>query len=211
MRLPASLLLTGWSLLGCASAPLPASDDAMATYGRAGGLVWVRGPWDVIKPSTDMDDVVDQLCPAVSALPGAQDRDYGREYCGVVYTLGDGTYYASFPSPLGPTVLVEPAKRKQCHVPYSVKDERGQATIQADYHSHPWGPSPMSDRDRRASTQIYFVRIQFDSRCQVMKLIPHLHEDIPGELFVRQGKDWKLVGHILPEDKTTGTVTSVEE
>ncbi len=158
-----------------------------------------------------MDDVIDQLCPAVMELPGARDKDYGREYCGAVYTLDGQLYYASFPSPLGRTVLVEPARRKQCYPPYSVKDERGHATIQADYHGHPWGPSPMSDRDRRASTQIYFVRIQFDSRCQIMRLLPHLNEEGPGELFVRQGKEWKLIGHILPEDKATGTVTQVVE
>src|SRR5690348_867669 len=145
--LPVLLMMSG--LLGCASLPEPASASASLDYGRENGLVWVRGPWSAITPSTSMDDVVDQLCPAVMALPGAGDKDYGREYCGVIYTLGDGTYYSSHPSPLGRTVLVEPTKRKQCHPPRSVKDERGATTIEADFHSHPWGPSPMSDRDRR--------------------------------------------------------------
>ncbi len=208
---PSAVLFLMLGLLGCASGPEPASTSAVATYGRENRLVWVRGPWDAITPSANMDDVIDQLCPAVMALPGARDKDYGREYCGVIYTLGDGIYYSSYPSPLGPTVLVEPSRRKQCHPPSSVKDERGHADIEADFHGHPWGPSPMSDKDRRADTQIYFVRIQFDSRCQIMKLIPHKKEDRPGELFVRQGKEWKLVGRILPEDKATGTVTPVKE
>jgi len=211
MRLLAGLIITGWGLLGCASAPELPPEDASANYGRENKRVWVRGPWDAIKPSAQMDAVVDQLCPAVMELPGARDKDYGREYCGVIYTLGDGTYYASFPSPLARTVLVGPSSRKSCHIPHSVKDERGHAAVEADFHSHPWGPSPMSDRDRRADSQLYFVRIQFDSKCQVMKLVPHRKEDRPGELFLRQGQDWKLIGQILPEDKATGTITPVEE
>jgi hypothetical protein len=209
MRLLAGMLLTGWCAAGCASAPPMVSDTA--NYGRKNGQVWVRGPWDAIKPSSQMDEVIDQLCPAVMELPGARDKDYGTEYCGVIYTLGDGTYYASYPSPLQRTVLVGPSSRKQCHPPRSVTDERGRTTIEADFHSHPWGPSPISDRDRRKSTQLYFVRIQFDTQCQVMRLIPHLSEDRPGELFLRQGKDWKLIGQILPEDKPTGTITPVKE
>jgi hypothetical protein len=208
---PLTVLLLMSGLLSCASGPTPAGDSAVANYGRESGSVWVRGPWDAIKPSTNMDDVIDQLCPAVMALPGASDGDYGREYCGVIYTLGDGTYYSSFPSPLGPTVLAGAAKRKQCHIPAVVKDQRGAPDREADFHGHPWGPSPMSDKDRRADTQIYFVRIQFDSRCQLMKLIPHAKDERPGELFVREGKEWRLVGRILPEDKATGTVTSVKE
>lgn len=210
MRPLVVLLLTS-SLLSCASGPTPAGDSVVTNYGRENGRVWVRGPWDAITPSTNMDDVIDQLCPAVMALPGAGDGDYGREYCGVIYTLGDGTYYSSFPSPLGPTVLAGPSRRKQCHIPASVKDPRGAPDPEADFHGHPWGPSPMSDKDRRSDTQIYFVRIQFDSRCQLMKLIPHTKDERPGELFVREGKEWRLVGRILPEDKATGTVTLVKE
>jgi len=203
--------MTGWGLLGCASTPEPPPDNASANYGRENKLVWVRGPWDAIKPSVHMDEIVDQLCPAVMELPGARDKDYGREYCGAIYTLGDGTYYASFPSPLARTVLVGPSTRKSCHPPNSVKDDRGHAEIEADFHSHPWGPSPMSDKDRRKDTQLYFVRIQFDSRCQIMRLVPHHKDDLPGELFLRQGQNWKLIGQILPEDKATGTITPVEE
>jgi hypothetical protein len=208
---PLAVLLLMLSLLSCASGPKPTGDSVVTNYGRENGGVWVRGPWDVITPSTNMDDVIDQLCPAVMALPGAGDGNYGREYCGVIYTLGDGTYYASFPSPLGPTVLVGASTRKQCHIPAVVKDQRGTPHPEADFHGHPWGPSPMSDKDRRTDTQIYFVRIQFDSRCQLMKLIPHAKDERPGELFVREGKEWRLVGRILPEDKATGTVTSVKE
>src|SRR4051812_29078630 len=109
---PLAVLLLMSSLLSCASGPPPAGESAVANYGRENGRVWVRGPWDAITPSTNMDDVIDQLCPAVMALPGAGDGDYGREYCGVIYTLGDGIYYSSFPSPLGPTVLSGQSKRK---------------------------------------------------------------------------------------------------
>lgn len=211
MRAEWGLLMTAWGLLGCAGTPEVPPEAASANYGRENKRVWVRGPWEAIKPSTEMDDVVDQLCPAVMELPGARDKDYGREYCGAIYTLGDGTYYASFPSPLARTVLVGPSSRKSCHPPHSVKDDRGTADIEADYHSHPWGPSAMSDKDRSKATQLYFVRIQFDSRCQVMRLLPHHKDDSPGELFLRQGRAWKLIGQILPEDKATGTITPVEE
>lgn len=78
------------------------------SYGYKGKEVWVNGPWPEIKPSSDVDEVIDQLCPAIMKLPLAAWRDYGQEYCGVIYSLGDGVYFASYPSPLGPTVLVGP-------------------------------------------------------------------------------------------------------
>jgi hypothetical protein len=81
MRLLAGLIITGWGLVGCASAPALPPEEASANYGRENKRVWVRGPW----------------------------------------------------------------------------------------------------------------------------------EDRPGELFLRQGQDWKLIGQILPEDKATGTITPVEE
>jgi hypothetical protein len=68
----------------------------------------------------------------------------------------------------------------------------------------------MSRKDRERDNQWYMFRIQFDTQCHVQKLIPHhLEGDRPGELYERQGKNWKLVGHILPEDKNTGNVTLV--
>lgn len=45
------------------------------------------------------------------------ERDYGQEYCGAIYSLGDGIYHASMPSPLGEPVPVGPSKRKKCIPP----------------------------------------------------------------------------------------------
>jgi hypothetical protein len=69
----------------------------------------------------------------------------------------------------------------------------------------------MSPEDRERENHLYMFRIQFDTRCRVQKLIPHHLEgdDRPGELYERQGKSWKLVGHILPEDKSAGNVTPI--
>ncbi|MFL5348380.1 MAG: hypothetical protein ACJ8AT_26590 [Hyalangium sp.] len=68
----------------------------------------------------------------------------------------------------------------------------------------------MSDKDRRASTQRWSIRIQFDLKCTLQKLVPYAHEDRPGEVYERRGKTWKLVGIIKPADKGTGFVTPVE-
>ncbi|MFY0569778.1 hypothetical protein ACN28E_38945 [Archangium lansingense] len=43
-----------------------------------------------------------------------------------------------------------------------------------------------------------------------MKLIPYLDEERPGELYERQGRLWKLIGFIKPEDKESGIVTAVD-
>jgi hypothetical protein len=71
----------------------------------------------------------------------------------------------------------------------------------------------MSEKDRKRENQWYMFRIQFDTQCRVQKLIPHhpKGDDYPGELYERQGKSWKLVGHILPEDKSTGHVTPIAQ
>src|ERR1043165_8528599 len=53
-------------------------------YGEEGGRVWVRGPWESIQPSRDIDTVIDQLCPAVMKLDRARDGDEGLEYCGLL-------------------------------------------------------------------------------------------------------------------------------
>ncbi|MDC0714437.1 hypothetical protein POL68_38635 [Stigmatella sp. ncwal1] len=157
-----------------------------------------------------MDEVIDQLCPAVMRLPGATLRDYGQEYCGAIYSLGNGVYYASIASPLGPTVLVGASKRKRCTPPSYVDDERGRTVAIADFHSHPWSPSALSQQDAMAVTQLWTIRIQFDSSCHIQKLIPYTNESRPGEVYERRDKRWKLIGLIKPEDKQDGIITPVQ-
>lgn len=200
-----SLLCCGW--LACASGP--STTGTTENYGFKGDWVWVRGPWERITPSKDADEVIDQLCPAIMSLPRASRGEYGQEYCGALYLLG-GTYYASQPSPLGAMMRIEGREaRKQCKPPRYVEDSRGQPTVIADFHSHPW-PTPMSQQDRRGPNQLWSIRVQFDTQCHVMKLVPNLDNERPGELYERQDKRWKLIGLIKPEDKDTGYVTSVE-
>lgn len=67
----------------------------------------------------------------------------------------------------------------------------------------------MSSGDKVRAAQWYMFRIQFDSECHVQKLVPNIDDNRPGELYGRQGKSWRLVGHILPEDKELGYVTPV--
>jgi hypothetical protein len=157
--------------------------------------------------------VIDQLCPAVMKLPRAQSEDYGQEYCGVIYSLGDGVYYASHPSPLGRTVISWGSAEKNCYVPRIVEDARGPIVALGDYHSHPWSPSPMSrsTADLLLATQIYSLRIQFDKACRVQKLVPYANEVRPGELYERRGRRWKLIGLIKPENKGTGWITRVDD
>ncbi|WP_163989832.1 hypothetical protein [Pyxidicoccus caerfyrddinensis] len=195
-------------LVGCASSTPAAS--VPESYWRTGDHVHVRGPWAAVTPSSNVDEVIDQLCPAIMKLPRSQDGEYGQEYCGAIYSLGDGTYYASMPSPLGEPVLVGPAKQKKCIPPRYVADERGRPAVLGDFHSHPWSPSQMSAGDRIAATQLWSIRIQFDRACTVMKLIPYVENDErPGEFYLRKEKSWKLVGIIRPEDKRYGLVTAV--
>ncbi|WP_434384580.1 hypothetical protein [Melittangium boletus] len=175
------------------------------------GHVWVNGPWEAIRPSKSLDDVIDQLCPAIMELPQANWREHGQEYCGILYGMEDGLYYASHPSPLSPTVIVGSDKKKRCRVPNHVEDSRGSPSAEADFHSHPWATSPMSQEDRQARTQRWAVRIQFDTTCRTMKLIPYRHENRPGEVYLRQGKNWKLIGLIQPDDKADGLITPVGE
>jgi hypothetical protein len=157
-----------------------------------------------------VDAVIDQLCPAVMGLPRATERDYGQEYCGLIYSLGDGLYYASEGSPLGETQLVGASKRKSCFSPRRVVDARGRSMPFADFHSHPWAPSPMSPKDLKASNQRWFIRIQFDTSCHVQKLVPYVGETRPGEVYEREGKRWRLVGLIKVEDKEIGRITAIE-
>jgi hypothetical protein len=215
MRPVAVLLLTS-GLLGCASGPEPMSESTVVPqeqdYGRKpNGLVWVRGPWAAIQPSRDVDEVIDQLCPAVLALPRATLGDYGQEYCGAIYTLVDGIYYASKPSPLGRYEGVGPSKSKNCHTPHYVIDDRGHTNPEADYHNHPWPASGLSGKDRLALRQLWQYRVQFDARCAIHKLVPNLDNPRPGEVYERRGKAWVLTGIIKPEDKPYGKVTPTSE
>jgi hypothetical protein len=67
----------------------------------------------------------------------------------------------------------------------------------------------MSPEDLLAKNQLFSIRIQFDSGCHVLKYIPFKGESRPGELYERQGKEWRLVGLVKPENKATGKVTGV--
>jgi hypothetical protein len=124
MKLRAALV--GLCLLGCASGPRHAGAPEDYGFVEDSQIVWVRGPWEVIRPSEDVDEVIDQLCPAVMALPGARLGAYGQEYCGVIYSFEDGLYYASVPSTLKKAELVGPSNWKSCFSPAVVKDSRGQ-------------------------------------------------------------------------------------
>ena len=168
-------------------------------FGETGGRVWVRGPWESIQPAGDIDVVIDQLCPAVMKLERARDGDNGLEYCGLLYTLPDGRFYASVPSPIP---LSEHRRRgpvKSCRMPSSIRDERGPIEVLADYHGHPWYNSTLSFGDMRSGNQRYSIRIQFQTTCRVLKLVPHRDEPTPGEVYLRTGRTWRLVA-IIPND-----------
>jgi len=180
-------------------------------FGRKNGDVWVGGPWPVVQPSRDVDEVIDQLCPAIMEMDGARSRNFGQEYCGVIYSLADGTYYASYPSSLGRTTILFEDKRKSCYSPRYVNDSRGPASVLSDYHSHPWFPSPMSPEDRSTKHQRWSIRVQFDAGCRVMKLVPYTDDSSrPGEVYLRHEKTWKLIGRVMPDDKPYGYITPVD-
>jgi hypothetical protein len=195
-------------LWNCATASEPI--EALRYGLEEGGAAWVRGPWEAIQPSADVDAVIDQLCPAVTQLPLATARDLGQEYCGLLYLMPDGLYYASYAAPLGKTLALSTSRKKTCRVPARVQDDRGSPDIRADFHIHPWNGSPMSPEDLLTKNQLYSIRIQFDTGCRVLKYIPYLVEKRPGELYERQGKQWVLVGIVKPENKEIGKVTGVE-
>ncbi|RKH32990.1 hypothetical protein D7Y13_07435 [Corallococcus praedator] len=142
---------------------------------------------------------------------GAGAGDLVVERIRVLYSVGDGSYSASMPSPLGPLLKAIPEKEKSCRQPNLVRDSRGEANIHADYHSHPWADSRMSRPDRTEARQRYSIRLQFDTKCRVMKLVPHIGEARPGEVYERRGKSWALIGIVKPEHKAVGLMTSVEE
>lgn len=202
-------LVVGLWCAGCASGPRSLVEDT--DYGLRDGFVWVRAPWAAIAPSANADEVIDQLCPAIMRLPRAQGREYGQEYCGAIYSLEDGFFYASMPSPLGPILKAIPEKEKRCKPPLFVEDPRGVAHIVADFHSHPWAHSRMSAADRMEARQLYSLRIQFDTTCRVMKLVPYIGAPRPGEVYERRDKSWVLLGIIKPEHKATGTISPLAD
>src|SRR5689334_20285254 len=105
---------------GCASVGGLKSREGV-DYGIEKRAVWVRGPWELVTPSMDIDEVIDQLCPAVMRLPDARGHDDGVEYCGLLYAGADGWFYASAASPLSP----DPPKTsptKRCIMPSTVRD-----------------------------------------------------------------------------------------
>ncbi|QDE94540.1 hypothetical protein [Myxococcus xanthus] len=175
------------------------------------GYVWARGPWPEVQASSDPDEVIDQLCPAIMRLDRATARDFGQEYCGVIYSRGDGIYRTTHPSPLGEPQLRGETKQKSCFPVRRVVDPEAKVTpILADFHSHPWFPSPLSQQDKMAANQLYFLKIQFDSACQIQKIVPYLDRpDAPGEVYSRRGKRWVLIGIIKPSNKAAGIVTPV--
>lgn len=206
------ILLACLILMACASNSYGLREGHDYGYMEDSRSVWVRGPWEVIRPSRDIDEVIDQLCPAIMRLPVARMGDFGQEYCGVIYPIEDGLYYASAPSPLKRVDLVGDSKHKSCFVPYAVRDFRSpRPRPAADFHSHPWSNSPMSNEDRRKGRQRYHMRIQFDANCRVQKLLPHVDENQPDEVHERRSGGWTLVGYILPEDKKSGMVTLVRD
>ncbi|CAM4382916.1 hypothetical protein MYXA107069_08390 [Myxococcus xanthus] len=68
----------------------------------------------------------------------------------------------------------------------------------------------MSPKDRQGGNQRWFIRIQFDTSCHLQKLIPHIGETRPGEVYERVDRRWKLVGIIKPENKAVGRITAIE-
>jgi len=196
-RLVIALALSGCAIPGKA---LRSGID----FGEDGPRVWVAGPWEAIVPATDVDDVVDQLCPAVMALEHAREHDDGWEYCGLLYT-GGGMTYASAPSPLSRD-KPGPSGIKSCRIPAMVRDPQHDAQVLSDYHSHPWPDSPLSANDAALRSQRWSIRIQFDTRCHVYKLVPHVGEPVPGEVYERVGKTWRPTSIIRVEDKPAGLV-----
>jgi hypothetical protein len=69
----------------------------------------------------------------------------------------------------------------------------------------------MSEEDRSQRNQRFSIRIQFDASCRIQKLVPHVGETRPGEVYERHGGLWKLIGYIKPEDKDSGVMTPVRK
>lgn len=139
------------------------------------------------------------------ALERAHDHDEGWEYCGLLYS-SEGTTYASLPSPLSRDTP-GPSRIKSCRIPASVRDgARPSLTVLADYHSHPWPDSPLSANDAALRSQRWSIRIQFDTRCHVYKLLPNAGKPLPGEVYERVGKQWRPVSIVRVSDKPVGLI-----
>jgi len=193
-------------MVGCASVTAPLVREGV-DFGRGGRGVWVRGPWELIRPSAEVDEVIDQLCPAVMHLPDARGHDDGAEYCGLLYISADGRYYSSVPSRLSAKGQAGSSSTKTCVIPTEVRDRAGFQTIEADFHSHPWqGSSLTPGFDTATRYQRYSIRIQFDTTCHVLKLVLHVNEPVPGEIFERVGKTWQLLRAIPVWDKESGKI-----
>jgi proteasome lid subunit RPN8/RPN11 len=195
------IAFASWTLCACAAGPamkLRQGED----FGEESERVWVRGSWELIHPTRDIDGVIDQLCPAVMQLDRARDGDDGVEYCGLLYALADGQYYATVPSPLSRS----PGQRrnKSCRVPSFIHERQGTPQVACDYHSHPWHQSPLSLGDRASAKQKYSIRIQFDTACHVLKLVPHVEAAVPGEIYERIGGTWRLLAIIPTDSKDSG-------
>jgi len=209
IRWPTLLLLL---CIACKGPPRKAQEtEHYGFIGDDSDYVWARGPWPEVEPSQDVDEVIDRLCPAIMRLPNATTRNYGQEYCGLIYSRGDGLYRTSHPSPLGRWQLRGESTQKSCFPVRKVIDSEAQVTaIFADYHSHPWFPSPLSETDRRAANQMWFVKIQLDSACHIQKLVPHLDDaSKPGEVYSRREGRWVRIGIIKLADKPFGFITPV--
>jgi hypothetical protein len=199
-------LITGLS--NCASVPGPRMQEG-TDYGRDSRGVWVRGPWESIKPSTDIDEVIDQLCPAVMQLPDARGHDDGTEYCGLLYQGTDRKFHASAPSRLSLRAGARPSldDKKTCILPTRVDDPAGLRTVEADFHNHPWPGSPLTPLfDTGARSQKYSIRVQFDTTCHVLKFVPHVNEPVPAEVFERVGRSWRILRVIPVYDKEKGVI-----
>ncbi len=210
--------LRRWALLtllaGCSSNQRHAQETEFYGFISADSdSVWARGPWSRVQSSSDADEVIDQLCPAIMQLDRATARNFGQEYCGIIYSRGDGIYRVSHPSPLGEPQLRGEATQKSCFPVRRVVDPEAKVTpILADFHSHPWFPSPLSQQDKMSANQLCFLKVQFDSACHVQKSVPYLgNKDKPGEVYSRRGKRWVLIGIIKPNNKAAGVVTPVSE
>jgi hypothetical protein len=201
-------------LAGCSSNQRQAKETEFYGFMSADAdYVWARGPWPKVQASSDADEVIDQLCPAIMQLDRATARNFGQEYCGIIYSRGDGIYRVTYPSPLGEQQLRGEATQKSCFPVRRVVDPEAKVMpILADFHSHPWFPSPLSQQDKMAANQLYFLKVQFDSACHVQKIVPHLdNKDKPGEVYSRRSKRWVLIGIIKPNNKAAGVVTPVNE
>jgi hypothetical protein len=191
---PASSLIP--MLLGLVSAC--ATGGPPTFWHDAQNRLVVAGP--LIGPAAALEVLVPQLCEVLRERPGATagNRRGGQEYCGLIYQRpGDARFYASHPSSLGPP-LEAAGGRKQCFVPDAVSDPAApDATIYADYHSHP-SITRFSPEDLQARRQRFYFRVMFNPICEVylydfqartafqlkdgkLEPIKHVADDVRGE------------------------------